>query len=88
MRFGKYQLNIRTGQVEVYRPRHKTVSEIVLDVKRRRGDLIRAHTVSDEELTVLVTKIAGGIRNTQYLAKGDHHRLKDLASFIVREYGW
>jgi hypothetical protein len=89
MRVGKFNLNPRTGRVELNRPEHKPVDEILREVKGHRRDLIRAHSITDEELRMLIIRIVSGTRNVQYLARGtDYARLKDLIAYIVREYSW
>lgn len=86
----RFAFNQRTCQMEqvARAPRPKT-AKVLAEVKRRRHDLITAHTITDEELTVVIDKILGGTRNLRYLVDASTHaRLADICTYIVRQYSY
>jgi hypothetical protein len=68
----------------------KNANQIFNEVKRCRQDLIRAHSVTDEELMLMIKRVMSGTRNLSYMVTPAKNfpRLKDLAAYIVREYSY
>lgn len=89
IKIGQYNYDPATGSLARHQREKKTPQQVFDEVKRKRHDLIRAHSIRDEELKELIKKVLSGTRNTAYLARGaDYSRLRDIAAFIVREYSY
>lgn len=85
----RFEINCRTGQVGIKQEPKLTNDQIVKRVKQVHYRLVAAYKITDDELKTLVEKIMTGTRNLHYLTNKDNHmRLKDVATYIIREFSY
>jgi hypothetical protein len=85
----RFEIDCRTGQVGIKKPQTYTNDQIMRRVKQVHYRLVVTHNITDVELTSLIGKIMSGTRNLHYLTtQENNHRLKDVASFIIREFSY
>lgn len=80
----KFELNRRTGQVQIVKSEPKTVADIMVGVKRQFRYAIQRDNIQDSEILDIINKVAAGTRNVRYLVDTNNvTRLRDIAAFIV-----
>lgn len=85
----RFQVDCRTGQVRIKEQPKLTNDQIVKRVKQVHYRLVAAYNITDDELKTLVQKIMTGTRNLHYLTTAENHqRLKDVATYIIREFSY
>ena len=85
----RFEINCRTGQVGIKQEPKLTNEQIVKRVQQVHYRLVAVHKITDDELKTLVQKIMTGTRNLHYLTNKDNHtRLKDVATYIIREFSY
>ncbi len=85
----RFQIDCRTGRVRIAEEPKLTHDQIVKRVKQVHYRLVAAYKITDDELNTLVQKIMTGTRNLHYLTTAENHqRLKDVATYIIREFSY
>lgn len=85
----RFEIDCRTGGVRLKQEPKLTNEQIVKQVKQVHYRLVAAHKITDDELKTLVQKIMTGTRNLHYLTTQENHtRLKDVATYIIREFSY
>jgi hypothetical protein len=85
----RFAFDPRTCQMVLAKLRKLSALEVLADVKRRRRDLIHAHSITDAELMLVINKVLGGTRNHHYLTDNTNYaRMRDVCSYIIREHSY
>lgn len=81
----KFELDCRTGMMQVKRDKPPPGDQVFRQVKRIYGELITRNGIADDTINSIITKVKSGTRNIHYLGVKTRAE-QEIGYYILRQF--